>query len=185
MCPGGGSVCGGACVDKQSDAANCGACGNACALPIEGGSCVSGLCTSEWAGWLMPNPASAGLPNPASYDTSTPGVVVDKVTGLMWQRDIPASSYNWADAKTYCAGLSLAGHQDWRLPTSIELVSLVDFTRRDPAIDTTAFPSTPSSYFWSSSPVAGAANNAWGVHFGSGYGYNNVVYNTARVRCVR
>jgi hypothetical protein len=133
----------------------------------------------------MPNPASAGLPNPASYDTSTPGVVVDKVTGLIWQRDVPASSYNWADAKAYCAGLSLAGHQDWRLPTSIELVSLVDFTRSNPAIDTTAFPSTPSDWFWSSSPVAGYAYGAWYVDFHRGYSYYGGVDGADRVRCVR
>jgi hypothetical protein len=134
----------------------------------------------------MPNPASAGLPNPASYDTSTPGVVVDKVTGLMWQRDVPASSYTWADAKSYCAGLSLAGHLDWRLPTSIELVSLVDFTRSSPAIDVTAFPNTPSAYFRSSSPVAGDADFAWVVDFYDGRSSSNDGVDYAyRVRCVR
>lgn len=145
---------------------------------------MSGTCTSEWAGWPMPNPASAGLPNPSSYDTSTPGVVVDNVTHLMWQRDVPSSSYTWADAKAYCAALSLAGHQDWRLPTSIELVSLVDFTRSNPAIDVAAFPSTPSARFWTSSPVAGLANNAWNVRFDDGYSYYGVS-EPLRVRCVR
>src|SRR5436190_8651121 len=47
-------------------------------------------CTpASWiAGWPMPNPPSAGLPNPASYDTSRDGIVTDKVTGLIWQRRV-------------------------------------------------------------------------------------------------
>src|SRR4051812_32228555 len=32
---------------------------------------------SPFATWPMPNPASSGLPNPSSYDTSHTGVVID------------------------------------------------------------------------------------------------------------
>src|SRR5579863_753415 len=35
--------------------------------------------------WPMPNPASAKLPNPFSYDDRGDGTVLDKVTGLVWQ----------------------------------------------------------------------------------------------------
>ena len=40
-CPGGGDLCGTACVDTASDAANCGGCGAACGA---GEGCVSGVC---------------------------------------------------------------------------------------------------------------------------------------------
>jgi hypothetical protein len=108
-----------------------------------------------------------------------------RATGLMWQQTVDAQSYTWADAKTYCEGLSLVGYDDWRLPTRIELVSLVDFTQSSPTIDPTGFPNTPSEYFWSSSPVAGYSYNAWYVNFSYGNGHNSGVSNTGRVRCVR
>jgi hypothetical protein len=133
----------------------------------------------------MPNPVAAGLPNPASYDTSTPGVVVDGVTHLMWQRTPSAQTYDWADAQTYCEALSLAGHDDWRLPTEIELYSLVDFTRSGPAIDTTAFPGTPSSQFWSSTPSASTASFAWYVNFPFGDVNTFATTSAFTVRCVR
>jgi len=141
----------------------------------------------------MPNPAGstdptshAALPNPASYDTSTTGVVVDRVTGLTWQRDVPSHTYTWADARAHCPSVDLAGHRDWRLPTEIDLYSLVDFTVASGArIDASAFPSTPANWFWSSTPVAGGSSDAWGVNFDLGYSYNSGVGDTYNVRCVR
>ena len=47
--------------------------------------------------------------------------------------------------------LTLEGHDDWRLPTRLELVSIVDFAAYEPAIDRAAFPGTPAFGFWSGS----------------------------------
>src|ERR1700679_1117325 len=56
-----------------------------------------------YACWPMPNPASAGLPNPASYTVQGDGTVKDDVTGLIWQQAVTATqAYTWADAQTYC-----------------------------------------------------------------------------------
>jgi hypothetical protein len=176
--------CAGLCVDTQTDSANCGACGAAC---LSGVTCAAGVCQedADWAGWPMPNPPGSGLPNPSTYDTSTPGVVVDKVTGLIWQHPIDATTYQWDDAKAHCAGLALAGGK-WRLPTRIELVSLVDYTRQSPAIDVTAFPGTPSAGFWSSSPSTDSPNAAWGVDFTDGQSGGKVLKQSpVLVRCVR
>ncbi|MEO7330601.1 MAG: DUF1566 domain-containing protein [Minicystis sp.] len=135
----------------------------------------------------MPNPPDSGLPNVAMYDTTTiVGVVIDKVTGLQWQRVIDPGSYMPSDAVTYCANLALAGGC-WRLPTRIELVSLVDFTKSSSGstIDSVAFPDTPGTAFGTSSPLAGSPSGAWGVNFfGGNTGYSDVS-NAFRVRCVR
>jgi len=128
----------------------------------------------------MPSPNA-----PAGYDTSVTGVVTDTTTGLMWQQTVDLQSYVWSAAKTYCDDLSLAGHDDWRVPTRIELVSLIDVTQSSPSIDTVAFPNAPSEFFWTSSPMAGDATLAWSVFFGYGGTGQSAVDMPARVRCVR
>ena len=51
------------------------------------------------------------------------GTVLDNRTGLTWQQSDDGMCYNWDGAKSYCAGLTLAGG-DWRLPSRGELDSL-------------------------------------------------------------
>ena len=139
--------------------------------------------------------AVLGLPVLASADApagrytiadggNAKGTVYDKKTKLTWQQTVPSTTYDWDGAKAYCAqvGATLAG-TGWRLPTLKELMSIVDYSRYDPAIDPTAFPSTPSDYFWSSSPLAGSSSSAWLVRFT--VGYPDYVGNAAYVRCVR
>lgn len=134
----------------------------------------------------MPNPLGTALPHSASYDTNTPGVVLDNVTGLLWQRDVDPSTYTWGEAKDYCADLVLAGHCDWHLPSRIELVSIADYTKVDPAIDEDAFPNTPpSSSFWTSSPVANSPAHAWYVASSDGGTYNDDIGTLRHIRCVR
>jgi hypothetical protein len=51
--------------------------------------------------WPMPNPASAGLPNPASLTVdATNDTVMDNVTGLMWQRtcELGTQPFGWTGA---------------------------------------------------------------------------------------
>lgn len=182
-----GQDCNGECKDLASDDKNCGVCEQVCVETAGLHGCLNGACKYwSWAAWRMPNPASSGLPNPSDYEIDgVNGVVTDKKTGLMWQRNVDVNTYTWSDAKNYCASLVYGGYNDWRLPSRIELVSLVDFTRINPALDTNAFPPVPSSYFWTSSPYANASNFAWAVssYYGRPYYYNNTT--AYRVRCVR
>jgi hypothetical protein len=143
---------------------------------VDGGATCAFQPSSEYiyARWPMPNPASAGLPNPASYTDNGDGTVTDNVTKLVWQKAVTSSqAFAWCDAINYCATLTLAG-RTWRLPTRIELLSLVDFTRTSPAINTTAFPSVPGGkYHWTASPwvvsqIATKPQDSWIVNFYEG-----------------
>jgi hypothetical protein len=114
-----------------------------------------------WATWPMPNAPSSGLLNPQSYDTSVAGIAVDRVTGLTWQRDFKeVTTQQTSDANTViaagaaaCASLTLAGFDDWRVPTRIELVSLLDFTTA-PAANSTVFGVTGDTFLSSSAHPA-------------------------------
>ncbi|MBI5495969.1 MAG: DUF1566 domain-containing protein [Deltaproteobacteria bacterium] len=130
----------------------------------------------------MPNPAGASLPNPANY-TYDAAEVLDNVTGLIWERDVSGRvTSTWTAATTAATSPCTGG---WRLPTRVELVSLLDFTRAPPTIDTAAFPDTPGDCFWSSSLAAGSSNRAWYVRFGGGATVDSSVDTLCLVRCVR
>jgi hypothetical protein len=138
-----------------------------------------------WARWPMPNARLPGLPNPHSYDTTAKDVVIDRITGLMWERTLSNTFLTFENAGKRCAGLELGGHHDWRLPSRIELVSLLDTTRTQPSIDADAFPGTPSDWFWTSSLAVDDPRAAWYVYFYFGYPKTDDVSGRFSVRCVR
>jgi hypothetical protein len=149
-------------------------------------SSVSGTCVSRaWALWPMPNPANSGLPHPANFTLSS-GVAVDNVTGLEWQRDFSSTAFTTGsdEAKAYCSSLSTGGYSDWRLPSRIELLSLMDLPlgNRATAIDSIAFPLTPTGAFLTSSPLSGSISY-YTVSFNLGKVATDVF--SGRARCVR
>jgi hypothetical protein len=223
---GGVTGSGGACVStcatvgatscSQSSATaleTCQASGGCAVLTLS--TCSAGLACSHsgpaacfdpsWAAWVMPNgpvDVAAGAPAASAdrYTDNLDGTVTDKVTGLMWQKAIGSiggvTTFTWANALAYCPTLNLGGHTDWRLPSAIELVSIVDYSVGDPGptINATMFPGTPGRTgpqtvysFWSSSLLAGSSSSsAWFVDFSVGaVSYGPDMTGVLDVRCVR
>jgi hypothetical protein len=121
------------------------------------------------------------------YTYPTADTVYDTKTKLTWQRSISPGTYEWAGAKTYCAGLNLNG-TGWRLPSIKELATILDRSRSRPAIDTYAFLDTPTylAYSWSSTPDASSGLSAWSLGYDSGRISSSAkVGNSFNVRCVR
>ncbi|MGK5090932.1 DUF1566 domain-containing protein [Deltaproteobacteria bacterium TL4] len=121
----------------------------------------------------------------ASFTDNADGTVTDNESGLIWQKADDNTARNWETALTYCEGLTLGGRTDWRLPSKNELQSIVDYSVYSPAINSTYFPNTKSSNYWSSTTSASYTSYAWYVYFYNGYVDGYYKTNTNYVRCVR
>lgn len=139
----------------------------------------------------MPNPVGSGLPNEASYTDGGDGTVVDDVTGLVWQQQAPDGDFTWQEAIDYCDTLDLGGRSDWRLPSRIEMTSIVDYSRSGTKVDSTAFPGAPGGFFKTASEwilsIDGRStlDVAWAFNVSDGIVSNNYdKSNPGRVRCV-
>jgi hypothetical protein len=109
-----------------------------------------------------------GSTSAGGYTDNGDGTVTDTSTGLMWQQASYSNYMTWEQALAYCEGLNLGGNTDWRLPNAKELQSLVDYSHYNPAINTTYFPDTAASHYWSSTSNADGSNCEFGVHFNYG-----------------
>jgi len=140
----------------------------------------------------MPNGPAAvasGASNAASYTDNGDGTVTDKITGLIWQQD-SSGPYTWSQAMAYCPTLTLAGHKDWRLPTRIEALSLIDYSVVFGAglmIDIKYFPNTVDAYYWTSTVLARAPSSQACIvnPDQGGSGYVSMGLTTVYARCVR
>jgi len=101
----------------------------------------------------------------------------DGKTGLEWSLE-NYGPMAWNDAVDFCDGLG----NGWRLPTIEELMSLIDFSKVDPA---TELPECRSSHYWSGSPYAYNTAYAWGVYFDDGAVYGDNKTGRYYVRAVR
>ena len=129
-------------------------------------------------------------------------VVVDSGTGLTWQGCVfgqegeicdaaGAEPMIWEHALSSCQGLDWAGYGDWRLPSINEIMSIVDYTRNDPAIGpalSSGIELLPTgALLWSSTSSLGSrqAEPALMVHSGGGHSEARAKSENAYVICVR
>ncbi len=86
-----------------------------------------------------------------NYVDNGDGTVTDVNTGLMWQKD-PGAKMTYSQAVANAGSFSLAGYDDWRLPTIKELYSLILFSGTDASVCTevsscAATPFIDTNYF--------------------------------------
>lgn len=116
--------------------------------------------------------------------------VLDRETGLVWQRSPITDVMDWYAAVTHCYTLANGGRRGWRLPGQAELSSLVDYTVSDPSLPAGhPFQDIQSNRYWSANTLPGhnsSLDHAWLVDFdagGSGWYFSKT--STSYVMCVR
>ena len=112
------------------------------------------------------------------------GTVTDNLTKLIWLKNANCfGMMNWGNAVLATKSLKNgdcgpdpalvlsdgSSASDWRLPTMDELCTLIDFSRRDPALPNGhMFLHVPSGYHWSATTLDNHSEMAWIVYFESG-----------------
>ena len=130
----------------------------------------------DWAATPMPNPPfDAGTPDGTIFNTLngyTPvpeGGVFDPISVRYWATGV-SSATTYEAAEAYCKATLINGKVG-RLPSRVELVSLIDFTKGARALPTVfVFDGGSPGGMWTSSPVRPfqGAIQYWVVDFGNG-----------------
>jgi hypothetical protein len=110
--------------------------------------------------------------------------VLDRETGLVWERSPDATVRNWQDAQVQCINSNLGGRGGWKLPSIQELRSLIDPTRSNPALPAGHPFTNVGSFYWSASAFSGTTS-AWAVAFGIGDAFGLDKSESPFVWCVR
>lgn len=95
---------------------------------------------------------------------------VDRLTGLVWPLDANPAEFplTWSEALAHVADRNQAqalGHADWRLPNRRELLSLIDYQAKKPALPADhPFRNVVFGWYWTSTSAAIHPGYAWYVH---------------------
>jgi hypothetical protein len=151
-----------------------------------GGGATTVCGDGSWAHW----PPSGAHEYHISAGSAVEQSVTDALTELDWQRQAATISMSWSQAETHCKLLKWADKTGWRLPTRMELLSIVDYSRVKPSVDEALFPDTAADQYWTSSPsmyVPDPPGKAfWRVSFAEGGSFPGMASSDAgKVRCVR
>ncbi len=101
--------------------------------------------------------------------------VTDVSRNIMWKLhqyapyeavDPDLEPRDYSGANSYCNNLVFAGYDDWRLPKVKELLSIVDYSVHDPAINQSFFPKVWSCCggYWTSTTVPSDSSSVWIVN---------------------
>jgi hypothetical protein len=97
--------------------------------------------------------------------------VRDNETGLVWERspDMTIPTVEWEDSRRACVNKNIGGRKGWRLPSVVELASLIDPSVQTPPLLPVGHPfSNVAGSYWSATRNINSTQFAWAVSFVSG-----------------
>jgi hypothetical protein len=151
---------------------------------IKGGGGQEGNHTLRWDQNL---PAAQRFVVLAAFNSEA---VLDKNTGLVWEKSPRAANDTWIEARRFCINKTTGGQKGWRLPSIPELASLID-----PSIGPFGISLPPGHPFlnvqitgdsyWSATTDADNPGLAWNAIFGGGGVGHNAKNFVGQAWCVR
>lgn len=115
-------------------------------------------------------------------------LILDTQTGLLWETKTSPQQkrarYNQRAAAGYCDQLAIDGQKGFRLPSASELVGLINFGKKEPAIHEPFATDTQQRYYWSSDTDE-FSDMALAVGFRYGSVAKSAKTNESFVRCVK
>lgn len=118
----------------------------------------------------------------SNFQLNTDGTVLDTTTKLMWSRCLVGQSWDsssssctgtaqqldWSEALSEAKRSTLASYSTWRLPNAKEVLTLVERSCVDPAINLVAFPASNSENMWTGTTVVNQPDRGWAIAMYSG-----------------
>lgn len=150
-----------------------------------GAASVAGNYTTRW---------DTSNPSTARFTAAFPGAVLDNNTGLVWEQSPDATTRNWVTATDYCVNKLVGNTTGWRLPSVMELTSVLDASPGAvaPFVPATVFSGVQSANYWSTTAVVGGNSSAptnliWTVSFNDSitHAVTSPKSGTSNVWCVR
>jgi hypothetical protein len=113
--------------------------------------------------------------------------VRDNSTGLVWEQAPPAApQYNWTDARLQCLNKNVGNMRGWRLPSVVELTSLIDPSLPAPYVPSSMYTGVQPNTYWTATGNETNTNlTKWNVNFADGLAGTGNKSNGSLVWCVR
>lgn len=117
--------------------------------------------------------------------------VLDRETGLVWEKDLEPDRSPWKDLRLICANKTIGGRKGWRLPSVSEFLSLEE-PDNGPNFDSlpVGHPFTGvgrflESIFWTATTDSENPNRAWAISIADGEVFLADKVGTTQSWCVR
>ena len=118
--------------------------------------------------------------------TALSDVIIDNNTGLTWEKSPSSDTYTWDNRKKHCDKLNTSnygGKNNWRVPNTLEFLTITDSGRYNPAVNTAVFQDMPADeYLWASEQYSSDQGRRFRTH--TGYAGFNSKTSTYKVLCV-
>jgi len=113
--------------------------------------------------------------------------VLDKETGLVWERLPDRTFQTWFEARRFCTSRTTGTRKGWRLPSIHELASLIDPSENGLSLPMgIPFDTVEIGDYWSATTNAGDPALAWNLFSGNGEVFDNPKASViAHAWCVR